>query len=105
MASEPAAPPANPPKFEQALRELETTMRELEDGSTTLDEALMKYEKGVALIRQCYAALSNAEQRIKELTGIGADGKPELKDFQHVSAVEKPKPSRRKSTESDDSEY
>lgn len=105
MANEPAAPSANPPKFEQALRELEMTMRELEDGSTTLDEALTKYEKGVALIRQCYAALNNAEQRIRELTGIGADGKPELKDFQHISAVEKAKPGRRISSDGEDSAY
>ena len=29
-------------------------------------------ERGVALVKQCYAVLNNAEQRIKELTGIGA---------------------------------
>jgi len=92
-------------KFEQALKELETTMRELEDGSTTLDEALTKYERGVALVKQCYAVLGNAEQRIKELTGIGADGKPELKDFTHTAAVEKTRPSRRSNPENGESSY
>ena len=105
MTNESAPPNGNPPRFEVALRELEATLRELEDGSTTLDEALAKYERGVALIRHCYTALSGAEQRIKELTGIGADGKPEFKDFTHIAAIQKPKPGRRNSTSSEDSEY
>ena len=105
MPNESPLPPANPPRFEVALRELEVTLRELEDGSTTLDDALAKYERGVSLIRSCYAALSSAEQRIKELTGIGPDGKPEFKDFTHVAAVEKPKPNRRNTAAADDSEY
>jgi exodeoxyribonuclease VII small subunit len=105
MPNESPVPPVNPPRFEVALRELEVTLRELEDGSTTLDDALAKYERGVALIRQCYAALHGAEQRIKELTGIGPDGKPEFKDFTHTAAVEKAKPTRRIAPPADDSEY
>jgi exodeoxyribonuclease VII small subunit len=105
MPNESSIPPVNPPRFEVALRELEATLRELEDGGTTLDDALAKYERGVSLIRSCYAALNSAEQRIKELTGIGPDGKPEFKDFTHVAAVEKPKPTRRNAPTPDDSEY
>jgi exodeoxyribonuclease VII small subunit len=105
MPSESAGPPVNPPRFEVVLRELEATLRELEDGGTTLDDALAKYEKGVSLIRTCYAALGSAEQRIKELTGIGPDGKPEFKDFTHTAAVERPKSTRRNAPPSDDSEY
>ena len=49
MASE-----APPPKFEAALAELDGVLRDLEDGTTTLEEALARYERGVALVKQCY---------------------------------------------------
>ncbi len=86
MASE-----AQPLKFEQALADLDRVLRDLEDGTTTLDEALAKYERGIALVKQCYHQLQNAEQRIRELTGIGEDGKPKLEHFEHTAAVEKEK--------------
>lgn len=84
MASE-----TQPLKFERALAELDRVLRDLEDGTTTLDEALAKYERGIALVKQCYQQLQNAEQKIRELTGIGEDGKPILEHFEHTAAVEK----------------
>ena len=78
MASEPTAPPI---RFEQALAELERTLRDLEDGTTTLEEALARYERGVELVRLCYTQLRDAEQRIRELAGLTEDGKPNLKPF------------------------
>jgi exodeoxyribonuclease VII small subunit len=83
-----------PPRFEQAMAELERTLRELEDGTTTLEEALAKYERGVALVRACYSQLQSAEQKIRLLSGLNDDGKPDLKPFEHTAAVEKAKPKR-----------
>ena len=45
--------PTEPPplRFEQALAELESILRELEDGTTSLEDALERYERGVGLLR------------------------------------------------------
>ena len=79
------------PTFEQALAELDAILRELEDGTTTLDAALARYERGVGLLRTCYAQLQTAEHRIQQLAGLTADGSPNLKPFDHTAAIEKPK--------------
>jgi exodeoxyribonuclease VII small subunit len=85
-----------PVRFEQALGELEKILRDLEDGTTTLEDALARYEKGVGLLRQCYAQLRDAEQRIQQLAGVTEDGRPDLKPFEHTAAVEKAKPPARR---------
>ncbi len=55
------------PTFEQARDELEQIVRRLEDGSTTLDEALTLWERGEALHALCRAKLDQADQRVAEL--------------------------------------
>ena len=80
-------PPAEK-SFEKALAELEQIVRELEDGSTGLEESLARYESGVALLKQCFAQLQAAEQRIVKLTGADEDGVPLLEPFGHSAAVE-----------------
>jgi len=63
-----------PPKsFEDALRELEQILSEIEGGQVGLEESLVKYERGTFLIRHCRTVLGNAEQQI-ELLGKGTDG-------------------------------
>jgi exodeoxyribonuclease VII small subunit len=91
----PAEPP--PPRFEQALAELETILRELEDGTTSLEDALARYERGVGLLRQCYAQLRDAEQKVKLLAGLTEDGGADLKPFEHVATIEAAKVTVRKS--------
>jgi exodeoxyribonuclease VII small subunit len=86
--------PDTPIRFEAALAELEKVLRDLEDGTTTLDDALAKYERGVALVRACHAQLQAAEQKIRLLAGLTDDGKPDLKPFEHTSAIERAKPKR-----------
>jgi exodeoxyribonuclease VII small subunit len=88
------APP--PLRFEQALAELETILRDLEDGTTSLEDALARYERGVGLLRQCYAQLSAAEQKVKLLAGLTDDGGADLKPFDHVATIEAAKASVRK---------
>lgn len=88
------SPDTPPVRFEQAIAELERVLRDLEDGTTTLDEALAKYERGVALVRACSAQLQAAEQKIRLLAGLTDDGTPDLKPFDHTSAAERAKPKR-----------
>jgi len=77
-----------PPRFEQALAELEAILRELEDGTITLEDSLARYERGVGLLRQCYAHLRDAEQRVKLLAGLSEDAGPDLKPFEHAASIE-----------------
>jgi exodeoxyribonuclease VII small subunit len=83
--------------FEQALAELESILRELEDGTTTLEDALARYERGIGLLRQCYSQLRNAEQKVKLLAGLTDEGGPDLKPFEHTASIETAKSSLRKS--------
>jgi exodeoxyribonuclease VII small subunit len=73
--------------FEQAVKELEQIVRTLEDGNTGLEESLAQYEKGVALLKQCYGQLRQTEQRILALTGEGPDGQPMTQRFDHAATM------------------
>jgi exodeoxyribonuclease VII small subunit len=53
--------------FEQARDELEGIVRRLEDGRTSLDEALDLWERGERLYELCRAKLDGAEERVEEL--------------------------------------
>ncbi len=68
-------------RFKEAVKELETIVRELEDDTVDLDVALKKYERGIRLIRMCNEYLDKAELRLKELTQ-DEGGAPLLKDAQ-----------------------
>lgn len=84
----PDTSPAPPLQFEQALGELDGILRELEDGTTTLEDALTRYERGVALLRQCYGQLRDAEQKVKLLAGLSEEGGADLRPFDHVAAID-----------------
>src|SRR5438132_13570492 len=78
-------PPQNEIGFEDALAELEQVVHDLEDGNIGLDDSLARYERGVGLIKRCYAQLRDAEQRILLVTGTDDEGKPILQPFQHAA--------------------
>jgi exodeoxyribonuclease VII small subunit len=86
--------------FEQALAELDRIVRDLEDGELGLESALDRYESGIALLKRCYAQLREAEQRIVQITGVDAEGKPVLQPFEHAATTDLAegdgKPRRRK---------
>jgi exodeoxyribonuclease VII small subunit len=82
------------PSFEAAVAELERIVRCLEDGSTSLEEGLAQYERGVGLLQHCYAQLQSAELRISSLAGVDADGKPVLQPFNHTATVADETPQR-----------
>lgn len=92
MPDHTAAPPL---RFEQALAELDGILRELEDGTTTLEDSLARYERGVSLLRQCYGQLRDAEQKVKELAGV-SEGGADLKPFDHIASIETAKAAVRK---------
>lgn len=62
--------------FEEALRELETTVNRLEDGDLTLDDSLSLFERGQKLAVYCQQYLERAALRVEQLT---ADG--EIKNY------------------------
>ena len=53
--------------FEETLSELEAIVNEMENGDLPLNEALEKFERGIALSRQGQQSLENAEQKVKIL--------------------------------------
>lgn len=66
----PASEPQDSPqdfKFEDAIRRLQQIVTELEGKDFNLDQALISYEQGVALAKECLRRLEEAELRIKEL--------------------------------------
>lgn len=53
--------------FEDALKELERIVGQLETGDVPLDQAITLYERGDALRRQCQARLDAAQARIEQV--------------------------------------
>lgn len=65
-----------PPKtFEAAQAELALLVEKMESGQLPLEESLLAYQRGTALLKYCEGVLKDAEQKIKVLDG------DELKDF------------------------
>ena len=54
--------------FNKGLVELEVIINKMESGDLSLEDSLKYFEKGVKLHRQCYSALSDAEQRVNILS-------------------------------------
>ena len=61
--------------FEQAFSELETIVRRLEQGTSSLDNAISAYERGAALKRHCEAKLREAREKVEKIT-LDASGQP-----------------------------
>jgi len=53
--------------FEEAQKELERIVHQLESGQTDLDEAITLWERGEELYRLCSDKLDSAQGRIEEL--------------------------------------
>lgn len=69
MPKPPAAPAAAPPpKFEDALAQIEQIIERIESGDSGLEDALAEYEKGVALIQHCRHTLDKARKKVEDLT-------------------------------------
>lgn len=68
-----------PIDFEKSLHRLNQLVETMESGNISLEASLKHFEEGISLIRQCQAALTQAEQKVKILTE--KSGKPTLEDF------------------------
>jgi len=53
--------------FEQALEELETLVKELENGEIELNQAVKKYNEGMKLSKHCHDLLKDAENVIVKM--------------------------------------
>ena len=67
--------------FEKKIDRLEEIVKKMEDGEITLDDSLRFFEEGVKLARECQGQLQEAEQKVKLLLEIDAEGKATLTDF------------------------
>lgn len=61
--------------FEQAMKELESVVSQLERGDVALDQSIRLYERGAKLKERCAKLLKDAEERVEKIT-LGADGAP-----------------------------
>ncbi|MBX3436683.1 MAG: exodeoxyribonuclease VII small subunit [Planctomycetaceae bacterium] len=74
--------------FEAALGQLAEIVGELEDGSVGLEESLARFENGMRLLRHCHQVLSQAEQRIEQLTGFDAEGNPLTQPLESSATID-----------------
>jgi exodeoxyribonuclease VII small subunit len=76
LAKEPALPKEIASlSFEDALKELETIVQQLEQGKTKLDDAITAYERGALLKRHCEQKLAEAKMKVEKIS-FSADGAP-----------------------------
>ncbi len=59
--------------FEDALKELETIVQQLERGQVKLDEAITAYERGALLKKHCEQKLAEAKMKVEKIV-FSADG-------------------------------
>ncbi|WP_171234703.1 exodeoxyribonuclease VII small subunit [Ruegeria sp. HKCCA6837] len=61
--------------FEQAMKELEAVVGQLEHGDVALDQSIALYERGAALKKRCEDELKRAEEKVAAIT-LDATGQP-----------------------------
>ena len=57
--------------FEQAYQQLEETVKKLETGQLSLEDALALYQQGIALAQHCNFHLDQADLTVKRLSPEG----------------------------------
>ena len=67
--------PVNKMSFEEAMKELEAVVNQLERGDVPLDASITLYERGAALKKRCEDELKRAEEKVAAIT-LDADGTP-----------------------------
>lgn len=66
--------------FEEALGELESLVRRLEEGKCPLDEAIKTFERGIGLKNHCDTKLKNARLKVEQILE-NSDGTVSMKPF------------------------
>lgn len=67
--------PVSEMSFEDAMRELEAVVDQLERGDVALDASIALYERGAALKKRCEDELKRAEEKVAAIT-LDGDGNP-----------------------------
>ena len=70
-----AEAPVTDLSFEQAMRELEQVVGQLERGDVPLEDSIKLYERGAALKKRCEEKLKEAEEKVAAIT-LDASGQP-----------------------------
>ena len=60
-------------KFEEAMSELEQIVQQLERGDVPLDEAIAKFQEGMALSQYCNETLTKAEEAVSKMIVVKED--------------------------------
>ncbi len=66
--------------FEQAMTELESLVKRLEEGRLPLEEAIQAFERGSLLKKQCEQKLQAAKMRVEQIT-LSSDGSIKTEPF------------------------
>lgn len=61
--------------FEQAMRELEQVVAQLDQGDVELDKSIELFERGAKLKARCEAELKRAEEKVAAIT-LDGEGNP-----------------------------
>lgn len=75
MVNEPSNIDVAVMSFEEALKQLEKIVDDLERGDVPLEESIRIYERGEALKKHCDTLLKSAEDKVEKIR-IGRDGQP-----------------------------
>lgn len=67
--------PVDQMTFEQAMKELEAVVGQLERGDVALDQSIALYERGAQLKKRCEDELKRAEEKVAAIT-LDAEGQP-----------------------------
>lgn len=70
----------NEKSFEESLTELETIVKDLENGEVKLDDAINKYCDAMKLSKICSEKLKNAEEAINKI--VKTDGS--MEEFKNI---------------------
>jgi exodeoxyribonuclease VII small subunit len=52
-------------RYEQAVKELEKLISDMESGKFSLEETLLAYQRGAALLKHCQTVLAQVEQQVR----------------------------------------
>ena len=67
--------PVSEMSFEDAMKELETVVGQLERGDVALEDSIKLYERGAELRKRCESKLKEAEEKVAALT-LDGEGNP-----------------------------
>lgn len=68
------------PKFEELVASVEAALQQLDSGDLPLEDALKRYEEGVAALRQAFGILKQAEKKVQLLSE--REGEIATRDFE-----------------------